>query len=273
MSAYANVNYVAFDYLKTLEIPLLRGRFFNAAETLGSQPIAMVDQTLSKRYFTGEDPIGQSLKTPGGNFRIIGVVGSVKTTGVDVDGPPTIYFGGPAETLVIRSRLPMAGLTNDVQRMVTQIDKDQPVHEVSLLETSVNHSLKTRRFVVFLVTLFVIAGALLSALGIYGLLSYSIAVRRREIGIRMAIGATGRAIATLVCFNGLRLVLAGAALGCAGAWVAHRYIASQLYGVGFNDAATWIAVASGILLAGLFACAVPAWRAARTNVLESLRTG
>ena len=273
VSSYANVNHVASDYLKTLEIPLVRGRFFNAEETLGSQPVAVVDQTLSKRYFAGEDPIGRSLKTPAGTHRIIGVVGSVKTTGVDVEAPPTIYFGGPAETLVIRSKLPMAGLTMDVQRIVTQIDKDQPVHEVSLLETYVNHSLKTRRFVVFLVTLFGIAGALLSALGVYGLLSYSIAVRRREIGIRMAIGATGRAIAALVCFSGLRLVLAGAALGCGGAWAAHRYIATQLYGVGFNDAATWIAVASGILLAGLFACALPAWRAARTNVLESLRTG
>jgi predicted permease len=273
VSTYANVNYVASDYLKTLEIPLLRGRIFNDEETRGSQHVAVVDQTLSKMSFTGEDPIGRSLKTPTGTYRIIGVVGGVKTTGVDVEGPPTIYFGGPAETLVIRSALPMAALANDVQKIVTQIDKDQPVHEVSLLDTYVNHSLKTRRFVVFLVTLFGIAGALLSALGVYGLLSYSIAVRRREIGIRMAIGATGRAIAALVCFHGLRLVLAGAALGCAGAWVAHRYIASQLYGVGFNDAATWIAVASAILMAGLFACALPAWRAARTNVLESLRIG
>jgi predicted permease len=273
VSSYANVNYVFPDYLKTLEIPLLRGRFFKDEETLGSQPIAVVDQTLAQRYFGGEDPIGQSLKTPAGIYQIIGVVGSVKTTGLDVEGPPTIYFGGAAETLVIRSKLPMAGLTNDVQRIVTQIDRDQPVHEVSFLETYVNHSLKTRRFVVFLVTLFGIAGTLLSALGLYGLLSYSIAVRRREIGIRMAIGASGRAIAALVCFSGLRLVIAGAALGCVGAWVAHRYIASQLYGVGFDDTTTWIAVASGILLAGIFACALPALRAARTNVMESLRFG
>ena len=129
----------------------------------------------------------------------------------------------------------MGVLTNDVQRIVAQLDKDQPVHEVSLLETYVNHSLKTRRFVVFLVTLFGAAGTLLSAIGLYGLLSYSIAVRRRELGIRMAIGATGRAIAALVCFSGLRLVIAGAVLGCAGALIAHRYIASQLYGV---DSAT-----------------------------------
>ena len=276
---YANVNFVSADYLKTMEIPLLRGRFFRGEETVGSQPIAVIDQTLAKRYFVGQDPIGQQLKiglrlkAPLATYRIVGVVGSVKTTGLDIEGPPTIYFGSRTGTLVIRSQLPMGPLTNDVQRIVTQIDKDQPVHEVSLLETYVNHSLKTRRFVVFLVSLFGAAGIVLSALGLYGLLSYSIAVRRREIGIRMAVGASGRAIAGLVCLSGFRLVIAGAALGCGGTLAAHRYIASQLYGVGFDDPITWLAVASGVLLAGVLACVLPAWRAARTNLMESLRVG
>jgi ABC-type antimicrobial peptide transport system permease subunit len=88
----------------------------------------------------------------------------------------------------------------------------------------------------------------------------------------MAIGAPGRAIAGLVCFGGLRLVIAGAALGCAGAWAAHRSIASRLYGVGFFDRITWLTVGSGVVLAGVLACALPAWRAARSNVMESLRT-
>jgi putative ABC transport system permease protein len=281
---YANVNYVSADYLKTMEIPLLRGRFFSGEEIHATQPIAVIDETLAKRYFPGENPIGQHLKIgqrlkePLAAFQIVGVVGSVKTTGLDVEGPPTIYFSrhqepSPALALVIRSRLPMGTLTNNVQRIVSQLDKDQPVHEVSLLETYVNHSLKTRRFVVFLVALFGAAGIVLSALGLYGLLSYSIAVRRREIGIRMAIGASGRAIAALVCSSGLRLVTAGAALGCAGALAAHRYIASQLYGVRFDDPITWLAVASGVLLAGVLACVLPARRAARTNPMESLRNG
>jgi putative ABC transport system permease protein len=275
---YANVNYVSADYLKTMEIPLLRGRFFDGQETLDSQPIAVIDQTLAKRYFAGEDPIGQDLKMPSATYPIAGVVGSVKTTGAYVEGPPTVYLSrqqesSPALALVIRSTLPMGPLTNDVQRMVTQIDKDEPVHEVSMLETYVNHSLKTRRFAVFLVTLFGVAGIVLSALGLYGLLSYSIAVRRREIGIRMAIGASGRSIAGLICFSGLWLVIAGAALGCAGAFVAHGYIASRLYGVEFYDPITWLAVATGVALAGVLACILPAWRAARTNLMESLRIG
>jgi predicted permease len=266
---YANVNNVSSDYLKTMEIPLLRGRFFNAENSRGS--VAVIDETLAKRYFKDENPIGQSLKMPSATYQIVGIVGRVKTTGLDVEGPPTIYFGSPSGTLVIRSQLPMGALTNDVQRIVTQLDKDQPVHEVSLLETYVNHSLKTRRFVVFLVTLFGTAGTLLSALGLFGLLSYSIAVRRRELGIRMAVGATGRDIAALICFHGLRLVIAGAVLGCAGALIAHRYIASQLYGVRFADPITWLVAGSGIVLAGMFACVLPAWRAARTNPVEALK--
>ena len=195
----------------------------------------------------------------------------MKQSALDVEAPPAIYFGSTSGTLVIRSKLPTGALTDDVQRMVTQIDKDQPVHEVSLLETYVNHSLKTRRFVVFLVTLFGAAGTLLSAIGLYGLLSYSIAVRRREIGIRMAIGATGRAIAALVTFNGVRLLIAGAMLGFAGAFAAHHFMASQLYGVGFGDPIAWFTAGIGIMLAGLLACILPAWRAARMNPADSLR--
>jgi predicted permease len=270
---YANINNVSPDYLKTMEIPLLRGRFFTPEELRNPQPVGAIDETLARRFFPGENPVGQSMKTPWATFRIVGVVGGVKTTALDVEAPPTIYFPSPAMTLVIRSTLPMGTLTNNVQEIVTQIDKDEPVYEVTLLDTYVSHSLKTRRFVVFLVALFGAAGALLSALGLYGLLSYSIAVRRRELGIRMAVGANGRAIAGLVCFSGFRLVTMGAALGCAGAFAAQRYLASQLYGVGFGDSITWLAVAGVMLLAGGFACILPAWRAARTNPMEALRMG
>jgi putative ABC transport system permease protein len=273
VNSYADMNNVSSDYLKTMQIPLLRGRFFDRDDLSRSQPMAVIDETLAKRYFTGENPIGQHLKMPWATYQIVGVVGSVKMSALDVEGPPTIYFSFPAGTFVIRSQLPVAALTNDVQRIVAQLDKDQPIHEVSTLETYVNHSLKTRRFVVFLVALFGAAGTLLSALGLYGLLSYSIAMRRRELGIRMAVGATGRMIAALVCFGGLRLVILGAVLGCAAAFAAHRYIASQLYGVRFNDSVTWLAAGCGILLAGLLACIVPAWRAARTNLMEALRIG
>jgi putative ABC transport system permease protein len=271
VKTYADMNDVFPDYLKTLDIPLLRGRFFNPSDMLHVPGVAVIDQTLANRYFAGQDPIGQHLNMPWASYEIVGVAGSVKTTGLDVESAPTIYFSYPSGTLVIRSTLPMGALASDVQRIVTQIDKDEPVHEVTLLETFVNRSLKTRRFVVFLVAMFGATGALLSALGLYGLLSYWIAIRRREIGIRMAVGATGRAIAGMICAAGLRLVVLGAALGCAGAWAAHRSIASQLYGIGFFDAIGWLAGCGIIAAAGLLACAIPAGRARRINVLDSLR--
>lgn len=268
---YANVNIVSGDYLKTMQIPLLRGRFFTSEEISGHREVALVDDALARRFFAGENPIGQSLRTPWETTRIIGVVGSVKTTAIDLDAPPTIYFSGPSTTFVIRHQLADSALSADVQQIVAGIDKDQPVSDVKPMEEWVDHSLKTRRFVVFLVAAFGVTGALLSALGLYGVLSYWIAVRRREIGIRMALGATSRAIARLVCSSGLRLVGIGAVVGCAGAMAAHRYLASQLYGVRFSDPFTWLAVAGGVLLAGLFACLLPAWRAMRTNVTDSLR--
>jgi ABC-type antimicrobial peptide transport system permease subunit len=174
-------------------------------------------------------------------------------------------------TFVIRSQVPLDRLAIDIQRSVAQIDKDLPVYDMKPLDEWVAHSLKTRRFVVFLVTLFGVVGAALSALGLYGVLSYWVAVRRREIGIRMAIGATARSIVTLVCSSGLRLLLSGAVLGCLGVVAARRYIAGQLYGVRFEDPITWIAVAAGILIAGWPACLMPAYRAARTNPVEALK--
>jgi putative ABC transport system permease protein len=268
---YSNVNFVSAGYLKAMEIPLLRGRFFRADELSNPPSEVVIDDAFAHRFFSNQDPLGQSLRTPWLTARIVGVVGGVKTTAIDVEAPPTIYFPGPATTFVVRSQLPTGPLANDIQRIVAQIDKDLPVYEIKLLEEWVNHSLKTRRFVVFLIAMFGVTGSLLSALGLYGVLSYWIAVRRREIGIRMALGATGQAIATLICSSGLRLVIAGAVLGCAGSVAAHRYIASQLYGVAFNDPITWLAVATGILLAGLIACVLPAWRAARTNPVDALK--
>lgn len=268
---YADVNNVSPDYLKAMQISLLRGRFFTDQELSTPQPVAVIDETLARRFFPGQNPIGQSLKTPWTTARIIGVVGGVKNGAVDTEIPPTIYFCRPALTLVIRSNLPIGPLTNDMQKIVMQVDKDEPVYDVIPLETFIDHSLRTRRFVVLLVSLFGVIGALLSALGLYGLLSYWIALRRREIGIRMALGATGRAIAALICSGGMRLVLAGAVLGSAGAVAPQRYIASQLYGVKFDDTITWLAAAVAVLLAGIFACILPAWRAANTNPVDAMK--
>lgn len=268
---YADVNNVSTDYLKTMQIPLLRGRFFGAGDLSRPEPVAVIDQALARRFFAGRNPLGESLKTPWTTARVVGVVGAVKTTAIDTEPPPTIYFPSYPSTFVIRSSLPMGPLASDFRSIVAQIDKDLAVYDIKPMQEWVDHSLKTRRFVVSLVALFGVLGALLSALGVYGLLSYWIAIRRREIGIRMALGATARAIAALVYSSGLQLVIAGAILGCAGALAAHRSIASRLYGVHFADPVTWIVVDAAVLLAGILACTLPAWRAAKTNPIDVLK--
>ena len=174
-------------------------------------------------------------------------------------------------TLVIRSQLPVNTITDNIQRIVTRIDPDEPVYDIMPLQTFVNRSVKTRRFVASLTSVFASAGIGLAALGLFGLLSYMIALRRREIGIRIAVGASRRAIAFLVCRGGMPLVLAGTVLGAMAAAGAHRLIASQLYGTRFEDAWTWVAVLAIVTVTGFLACAGPAWRAARVDPTKALR--
>jgi putative ABC transport system permease protein len=272
----AIINNVLPGYFATLRIPLLRGRYLTAQDRPGSEPVAVIDDTLARRFSTGIDPVGQQVKMPWGTFTIAGVVGGIKNNALDIDNRPTIYFSAQqtptsGTTLVIRSRLPVNTITENIQRIVAQIDPNEPVYDVMPLQTFVDRSVRTRRFVASLVSVFASAGIALAALGLFGLLSYMIAVRRREIGIRIAVGASHRAIALLVCRGGMPLVLGGSVLGAMSAVGARRLIASQLYGTQFEDTRTWLAVLGIVALTGLLACAGPAWRAARVDPTKALR--
>jgi putative ABC transport system permease protein len=273
---FALINNVLPRYFETLRIPLLRGRYFTTQDRPGSEPVALVDDTLARNFFANADPVGQQLKMPWGTFTIAGVVGGIKSNALDLENRPIIYFSAQqtptyGTTLVIRGRLPENTISESIQRIVTRIDPDEPVYDVVPLQTFVDRSVKARRFVASLMSVFAGAGIALAALGLFGLLAYMVAVRRREIGIRIAVGATGQAIALLVCRGGIPLVLAGTALGAAAAAGARRLIASQLYGTQFSDAWTWAAVLGIVIVSGLLACAGPAWRAARVDPTRALR--
>lgn len=271
----ADLNTVSAGYFNTLHIPLLRGREF-IPEDRGRALVTVIDDALARRFFAGHDPIGQQLRMPWGLYTVAGVVGSVKTSGLDVDFAPTLYFSADQSpltdmTLTIRSSLPENVIFREVQRIVAGIDQDQPVYNIAMLQNRIDKSLKIRRFVASLVVGFAAAGIGLAALGLYGLLSYTVALRRREIGIRAALGATSADIAGLVCGDGMALVGFGIVLGSAAALVGHRLIASQLYGVGVEDGLTWIATLGIAGVLGLIATAFPAWRAARQSTVEALR--
>jgi len=275
--AFALINNVLPGYFETLRIPLFRGRYFAMQDRPGSEPVALIDDTLARQFFAGLDPIGQRLKMPWGTFTIAGIVGGVKSTALDLEDRPAIYFSAQqtptsGTTLVIRSRLPVNTIAESIQRVVTRIDPDEPVYDVIPLQTFVDRSVRARRFVASLMSFFASAGITLAALGLFGLLAYMVALRRREIGIRIAVGASGRAIALLICRGGMPLVLAGTVIGAIAAIGAHRLIASQLYGTQLDDARTWVAVLGIVTLTGVLACAGPAWRAARLDPTKALRS-
>ena len=276
----ADLSTVSAGYFDTMRIPLLRGRVFTAQDHPGTTPLTVIDETFARRFFGVEDPLGREIKMPwtARPYTIAGVVGSVKVSAIDVDSSPTLYFSaaqGPLTdmTLAIRSKLPAGEIARDVERIAAGIDRNQPVYDVAPLQARIDRSLKTRRFVVSLMVIFAAGGTGLAALGLYGLLAYMVSLRRRELGIRMALGAGSGAVAMLVCRGGMALVAAGVALGSGAAIGAYRLIANQMYGVGIGDRSTWLAVLGIVSIAGLIASALPAWRVTRISPAEALRTG
>lgn len=274
---YANLNQVFPDFFATLQIPLLRGRNFTEADQFNSQPVVLIDQSMAERYFRGQDPTGQFVQMPSGKpFKIIGIVSSIKSAALDVQSRPTLYFSAlqqPPTDLkfVVRSPLPQGTILTAVQHGVADVDKELPVFDVIPLEVRIEHSLRNKRFVISLISLFAALGTLLAAVGLYALLSYSILLRRREIGIRMALGADRRNIGSLVGRIGMVPVGAGILSGCALAVGLQRYLASQLYATSVWDATAWLTVLVTIVTACSAACALPMWRAARLEPLTALR--
>jgi putative ABC transport system permease protein len=271
---YAVFNSIEPDYFSTLRIPLIRGRAFTDRDGTGSPPVAIVDEALASRFLPGEDPIGKQIEMFGSRYTIAGVVGSVKTTGLEVETSPQVYFPATRSTsltLVIRSSLPQASIVGSLDRIVHQIDKDEAIFEIQPLQNYVDKSFRTRGFVALLMGGFAIAGALLAAVGLYALLSYMATLRRREAGIRMVLGAGPTTIAWLMCGRGMVLVATGAILGSIAAMGAYPAVASQLYGTQLQDPAAWLAGLGVIGTSGFAACAIPAWRAARLDPAGCLR--
>jgi ABC-type antimicrobial peptide transport system permease subunit len=274
-SRISNLSQVTEGYFATMQIPLVRGRVFRPEDRRGDK-VVLIDGAFARKFFDGEDPIGRQIKMPWGEFTVAGMVGSVKSSSIDIDPAPTIYFDyvqSPVTdlTLAIRSSR-FDGLAREVQRIVTTIDRDQPVYDIATLQARIDRSLKIRRFVAWLMLGFAFSGTLLAAVGLYGLLSYVVTLRRREIGIRMALGASRGNIAGMVCRGGIVLVSVGIVLGGAAAAGAYGFIANQMYGVSLQDPTTWIAVTAAIGISGVAASGIPALRAARSRLVEVLRS-
>jgi predicted permease len=276
-------------YFEAMSIPLKRGRFFTESDDERAPNVVIVDERLARRFWKDQDPIGRRLWKPDSAeelsvgpgpktryYTVVGVVGNVRTTGLTEPEPVgTYYFPfaqnvGRGMTLVTRTAGEPSAVTGSIRQQVRAIDPELPFFSVKPMQQRVDESLVARKTPMLLATLFGAIALFLAAIGIYGVLAYQVAQRRKEIGIRLALGSDGRRIFGLIVSEGLWLLAVGIAAGLAGAFAIRTAMATQLFGVQPMDPLVLAAVAVVLGLVAFGACAVPARRAARIDPLIAL---
>jgi putative ABC transport system permease protein len=271
---------VTADYFRAMEIQLLRGRGLSVDDNrLGSPPVIVVNETIAARYYPGQDPVGKRVwfvdeeETP---REIVGVVRDIRNAGLDTPPDPITYMPllqRPLNSLafVVRAEGDPASLVPAIKAATREVDPLVAVFQARALSEIVAESVSGRRFQMALLTSFAFLALLLAAVGVYGVMSYSVARRTNEIGVRVALGATTGSVTRLVVGQGTRLALAGIALGLAGALALSRVLESTLYGVSPTDVRTLATAAALLAGVAVLACYIPARRAARVDPVAALR--
>jgi putative ABC transport system permease protein len=270
-------------YFETMGIPLLKGRGFSDEDKAESPSVIVVSETTARTFWPDEDALGKQIKigTPSNNenkwLTVIGVVKDVRQFELVVEPKPQMYlpftqanFFEP-RALVVKTNLEPLSLAATVRKTVWEIDKDQPVSDIASMETIVSESVARQRFSMLLLGVFAGLALVLAAVGIYGVMSYSVAQRTHEIGIRMALGAQRADVLKLTIGQGLRLVLTGVAIGLAAAFVLTRVMASLLFGVSATDPATFATISFVLVSVAVLASYIPALRATRVDPMFALR--
>jgi putative ABC transport system permease protein len=277
------------DYFRVMGIPLLKGRPFDTHDRDEAHGVAIVNEAMARRYWPGEDPLGQRIrpafpdtKTPwrpkGGNawLTVVAVASDVKELGPIDEAVPAFYLPylqNPSALmrLVVRADAEQMDLVSGIRREVLAIDKDQPVTEIKTMKQFLSESVFRRRFNTILLGLFAAVALILAVVGIYGVMSYSVTQRTREVGIRMALGAQRRDVLRLVLWRGMALMLAGVGIGVAGGLALTRLMSSLLFGVSATDPMTFVLISLLLTGVALGACFVPARRAMKVDPMVALR--
>ena len=269
---------VSADYFKTMKIPILKGRSFTRDEDEQGKPVLLVDENLARRFWPNEEAVGKHVKYDSPVWHeVIGVVREVPIFGSQAKPLIKIYTPMGRATqrnpvLSIRSsNTDPQSLTAAITREVQAVDKDLPVTEVATLNEVLEREVSTRRFNAWLFSVFALLALVLTATGVYGVISYSVARRTHEVGIRMALGAGSRDVVRLFVSQGMKLVLAGLIIGLAGSFALTRLMTTLLFGVSTTDRPTFALVSLGLLVVGLLACYVPARHATKVDPLVALR--
>ena len=273
-----NTRSVSPDYFHTLGIPLMKGRTFSDRDQTESRKVAIINQDLTRIYFPNEDPLDKRITFDDGEswISIVGVIGDVKQLGLDSSAQPEVYFPylqspSPAMGLVVRTAANPLSMASTVKSQIQLIDKDLPIDEAKTMQQLLAESISGRRFNMLLLTIFGAVALVLAVVGIYGLMSYSVAQRTHEIGIRVAIGAQPRDVFRMVIGQGMMLAMIGVAFGLAGAFGLTRLMATMLFGVEPTDPTTFVIVAVLLSAVALVACFIPARRATKVDPLVALR--
>ena len=273
----AQMNQVSSDYFKAMGIPLRAGRVFDERDVKGATKVIVIDESLARGEFKDENPIGKHLNFWKESWEIVGVVGGARYWGLNGNPVPHMYFSyhqvnWRSMSVVMRTQLsdPMK-LAGPLRAELGAIDKNQPIHSFKTMQETVSDLVAPQRFTTLLLASFAGISALLSAIGIYGVISYSVSQTMREIGVRMALGAQKTDVLWLVVSHGLTLAVAGITLGLIGSYALTRLMSTLLFEVKPTDAMTFVTVSIALIVIAFIACYIPARRATKIDPLVALR--
>lgn len=279
---HGNVRVISPDYFSTLRIPVLVGRDFTAGDRAGTERVALVDTVLARQYWPGKNPIGEHItnddRVKGPWYTVVGVVSHARASSLESDTNEGFYYFPvaqipiPSASLVVRSSRSPGDLTDEAAAAVRSVDSSIPIYDVKTMEERVDESLIGRRFVVLLLTTFAGLALLLATLGLYGVISYSVRLRTRELGVRMALGAQRGRVMQMVLLQGARLAAIGVVCGVVATLALGRIFGSLLFQVGMLSAIPWLVAIAVLIAVVLLATFLPARRAASIEPMQALRT-